>query len=192
MDISCPAKHAASEPWKLLERSQLVLIFGSYFSVSCRQASRPSLSPAKNTMLSRSRASSSRVESTPRDRFLPGSWRLGSALQPSQRHPQLLQTWYRCATIHTKHSGPLGEGRALITKTAKMFTEAKFERLRQNPAQLTAACRSTDTLLQAPNQPRLLSTSNISCHSISNAKWQLRAPSLAGSERFCHQIHAIQ
>ena len=38
MDISCPANR--------------VLIIGSYFSVSCRQASRPSLSPARNTMLS--------------------------------------------------------------------------------------------------------------------------------------------
>ena len=37
MDISCPANR--------------VLIFGSYFSVSCRQASRPSLSPARNTVL---------------------------------------------------------------------------------------------------------------------------------------------
>ena len=27
--------------------------------------------------------------------------------------------------IHTKHSGQHGEGRALITKTAKMFIEAK-------------------------------------------------------------------
>ena len=37
MDISCPANRG--------------LIYGSYFSVSCRQASRPSLSPARNTVL---------------------------------------------------------------------------------------------------------------------------------------------
>ena len=36
MNISCPAKR--------------VLFIGSYFSVSCRQASRPSLSPVRNTM----------------------------------------------------------------------------------------------------------------------------------------------
>ena len=48
--------------------------------------------------------------------------------------------------------------------------------------------------LQKPNQPRLLSTSYNSWYSISNAIWQLPLPppNLAGSERFCHQIHAIQ
>ena len=64
------------------------------------------------------------------------------------------------------------------------------------PAQLTKACRSTDSLVQKPNQPRLLSTSYNSWHSMSNAIWQLRLPlpppNFGGSERFCHQIHAIQ
>ena len=43
------------------------------------------------------------------------------------------------------------------------------------PVQLTGACRSNDRLVQKPNQPRLLSTSNNSWHSISNAIWQLKA-----------------
>ena len=47
------------------------------------------------------------------------------------------------------------------------------------PAQLsrfvTGACRSTDRLVQKPNQPRLLSTSYNSWHNMSNAVQQLKA-----------------
>ena len=46
---------------------------------------------------------------------------------------------------------PTRRGKVPHHKTAKMFTEAKFERLRQKPAHLTMACRSTT---EKPNQPR--------------------------------------
>ena len=54
------------------------------------------------------------------------------------------------------------------------FPETKLKGS-DKPAQLTGACRSTDRLAQKPNQPRLLSTSYKSWHSMSNAIWQLRA-----------------
>ena len=77
-------------------------------------------------------------------------------------------------TIHTKHSGQHGEGRALITKQPKCSFKQNL-RDSSKPAQLTGACRSTDRLVQKPNQPRLLSTSYNSWHSMSDAVWQLRA-----------------
>ena len=77
-------------------------------------------------------------------------------------------------TIHTKHSGPHGEGRALIPEQPKCSLKQNLRDM-SKPAQLTVTCRSTDRLFQKPNQPRLLSTSKNSWHSISNAIWQLRA-----------------
>ena len=54
------------------------------------------------------------------------------------------------------------------------FPCAKLE-ASDKPTQLTGACRSTDRLIQKPNQLRLLSTQYNSWHSISNAIWQLKA-----------------
>ena len=56
------------------------------------------------------------------------------------------------------------------------FPETKLKGSNK-PAQLTGACHSTDRLIQKPSQPRLLSTSYNSWHSVSNAVWQLRATS---------------
>ena len=78
MDISCPATR--------------VLIFGSYFSVSCRQASRPSLSPVRKTMFKAAplqimSVSSCRAVPTLSDPLLPRSRRLGWAFLLSRLPP---------------------------------------------------------------------------------------------------------
>ena len=79
-------------------------------------------------------------------------------------------------TIHTKNSGPHGEGRALIPKQPECSLRQHLRDTDSGkPAQLTEACRSTNKLFQKPNQPRLLSTSYKSWHSIYNAIWQLKA-----------------
>ena len=76
--------------------------------------------------------------------------------------------------MHTKHSGQHGEGRALITKQPKCSLKQNLRDPRKL-ALLTGTCRSTDRLVRKPNQPRILSTSFYSWHSMSNAVWQLRA-----------------
>ena len=79
-----------------------------------------------------------------------------------------------------EHGGKHGEGKALIPDSHNVHTETNFERNRpansaQRDMSYTSFSFCKTRRAQNPSQPRFLSTSYISWHTMSRAIWQLKA-----------------
>ena len=91
---------------------------------------------------------------------------------------------------------PTRSGKGPHHKTANMFIEAKFEKLRQTGSayrglSLNRQARSKNQTNHVSFQLRIIL--GTACPMLyGSSGLPLTPPSLVGSERFCHQIHAIQ
>ena len=165
---------SVASPWNEWDRMNIscfanrVLIFGSSFSASCRQASRPSLSFAKNTLL---RAAPLQITSVTQwscaDAARSSSSKIVAFGSGSVAFAALSFsfgiTWYRCASVPLEHNATVSTMRPAPLRSR--FASQANARPRTDSRRLRPTQRSTsDSLSECCKLIRLLAVCLVPAH----------------------------